>query len=118
MSQRPARLALQQRVASAIVEAAARGLAARGERASMHDVAEAAGLARATVYRYFPTRHALLEEVSRTALGEAAARLAAARLDEVPTDEAVRRATRALVEAGDAFVVIARARDGGAEDPF
>ncbi len=42
---------LQQRVSGTILEAAAQVLARHGEQASMSDVAEAAGVARATVYR-------------------------------------------------------------------
>ena len=52
---------LQQRVTAAILDGAARLFAAQGEQASMTDVAAAAGVARATVYRYFPNRQALLE---------------------------------------------------------
>jgi TetR/AcrR family transcriptional repressor of mexCD-oprJ operon len=102
------RQALQQRVAGAIVDAAARVLADRGEHASMMDVAAAAGVARATVYRYFPTRDALLGEVARRAVDEAGARLAASRIAEVPAEDGVARAVRALTEVGDAFVVLAR----------
>src|SRR5215210_415006 len=91
------RPALQQRVADAILEAAARVLAAPGE-ASMAEVAAAAGVARATVYRYFPSRDALLEELADVAVGEAAARLASASIDEVSVDEGIGRAIRALVE--------------------
>jgi AcrR family transcriptional regulator len=110
MSKPAARPPLQERVASAILEAAARVLAARGEQASMHDVAAAAGLARATVYRYFPNRQALLDEVAEVAVLDAGARLAAARVDQVPVEEGVRRAVRALVEVGDPFLVLARER--------
>jgi TetR/AcrR family transcriptional regulator, mexCD-oprJ operon repressor len=45
---------LHARVSAAILEAAAAVLAERGEQASMADVAAAAGMARATVYRSFP----------------------------------------------------------------
>jgi AcrR family transcriptional regulator len=104
------RQALQQRVAGAIVDAAARVLAESGEPASMTDVAAAAGVARATVYRYFPTRVALLAEVARRAVDEAGARLLAARIDQVPPEEGIARAVRALTDVGDAFVVLARER--------
>src|ERR687885_1764534 len=106
---------LQARVSAAILEAAAAVLAERGEQASMADVAAAAGVARATVYRYFPNREALLEALGRLALEDAGERLSAARLAEVPVDEGLSRAVRALVTVGDRFVVLARER--GRPDP-
>jgi TetR/AcrR family transcriptional regulator, mexCD-oprJ operon repressor len=104
------RQALQERVAAAILEAAARALATGGEQASMNDVAAAAGVARATLYRYFPSRQALLDELGRVAAEEAGARLASARVEEVAAEEGVKRAVRALIEAGDPFTVVARER--------
>ncbi|MDQ3216711.1 MAG: TetR/AcrR family transcriptional regulator [Actinomycetota bacterium] len=104
------RQALQQRIADAIVEAAARTLASGGERTSMHDVATEAGVARATLYRYFPSRQALVEEVGRLAASDAGTRLLSARLGEVSVEEGVARAVRALVEVGDLFIVLARER--------
>src|SRR5918912_1793677 len=74
------RQALQERVAAAILEAAARVLATGGEQASMTDVAAAAGVARATLYRYFPSRQALLDELGGVAADEAAARVVCARV--------------------------------------
>src|SRR5918911_2194199 len=76
------RQALQERVAAAILEAAARVLAAGGEQASMNDVAAAAGVARATLYRYFPSRQALLDELARVAADEAGTPPASARGEE------------------------------------
>jgi AcrR family transcriptional regulator len=101
---------LQQRVSAAILEAAARVLSQRGELASMADVAAAAGVARATVYRYFPNREALLEELARAAVADAGERLAAASLDSVPVHEGVSRAVRALLAIGEPLVVLARER--------
>lgn len=106
----PARKALPERVATAILEGAAHTLAARGPAASMTEVAAAAGVARATVYRYFPNRQVLLEELAGRALGEIEARLGSARLDEVSTREGVNRVVRALVDVGDPFIVLARER--------
>src|SRR5919206_4620957 len=99
---------LHARVSAAILEAAAALLAERGEQASMADVAGAAGMARATVYRYFPNREALFEALGRLAVEEAGERLRAGRLDEVAVPDAFERAVRALVGVGDSFVVVSR----------
>ena len=99
---------LHARVSAAILEAAAAVLAERGEQASMADVAAAAGMARATVYRYFPNREALFEALGRLAVEEAGERLEAGRLQDVPVPEAFERAVRALVAVGDYLVVVAR----------
>ena len=93
--------------------AAAQVLAARGGGASMSDVAAAAGVARATVYRYFPNRQVLLAELAELAVRGAGDRLSSARIDEVPVDEGVARAVRALVEVGDPRGARARGRRGG-----
>ena len=101
---------LQERVSSAIVAAAAELLARRQGATHMSDVAAAAGMARATVYRYFPTREALLDRVAEVAMTDAGARLAEARLDSVAPEEGLARAVRALLDVGDYFVVLARER--------
>lgn len=110
MSAPASRPALQQRVAAAILEGAAELFALQGEQASMNDVAEAAGVARATVYRYFPNREALLGELALVAVNDVAARLASARIDEVAPEEGVARAVRALVDVGNWFVLLERER--------
>jgi TetR/AcrR family transcriptional repressor of mexCD-oprJ operon len=99
---------LHARVSGAILEAAAAVLAERGGQASMADVAAAAGMARATVYRYFPNREALLEALERVAVDEAGERLQAGRLDQIAVPDAFERAVRALVAVGDYFVVVSR----------
>src|SRR5919197_2341380 len=104
------RPALQARVSAAILDAAAQVLAARGEAASMSDVAAAAGVGRATVYRYFPSREVLLERLADLALTVAAERLASAGLENVSVEEGVARAVRVLVGVGDYFTVLARER--------
>src|SRR4026209_688112 len=101
---------LQQRVTTAILDGAARLFAAEGEQASMNDVAEAAGVARATVYRYFPNREALLDQLARAAVSDVDARMESARIDEVSPEEGIARAVRALVDVGDAFVLLTRER--------
>jgi TetR/AcrR family transcriptional regulator, mexCD-oprJ operon repressor len=110
MSEPAPRQTLQQRVAAAILDGAAQIFAVQGEQASMNDVAEAAGVARATVYRYFPNRETLLDELARAAVSDVDARLASARIDEVAPEEGIARAVRALVDVGDSFVLLARER--------
>ena len=101
----------------AIADAAANVFAAR-EQASMADVSEAAGIARATLYRYYPAREVLLERLWRVGLEDTADRLEAARLDRVPGGEGFTRAVRALVAVGDYFVVLVRERAGPARPDF
>jgi TetR/AcrR family transcriptional regulator, mexCD-oprJ operon repressor len=108
LGERSALPPLQQRVAEGIVEAAARAIAARGEQASMSDIASEAGVARATLYRYFPGRAVLLHELARVAARDARERLVSARIDEVGAREGVVRTVRALLDVGDAFVALAR----------
>ena len=110
MSEAAPRPALQQRVAAAILDGAAQAFAVQEEQASMADVAEAAGVARATVYRYFPTRDALLDELAQAAVADLEARLDSARIDQVPPEEGIARAVRALVDLGDSFVLLVRQR--------
>jgi AcrR family transcriptional regulator len=96
---------LHARVSAAILDAAAAVLAERGEQASMADVAAAAGMARATVYRYFPNREALFEALGRLAVEQAGERLQAGRLRDIAVPETFERAVRALV-AGKAVGLI------------
>ena len=84
----------------------------------MNAVAEAAGVARATVYRYFPNREALLEELAQAAMEDLEARLVSARVDEVPPEEGLVRAVRTLVELGDSFVLLARERLRSGSESF
>ena len=110
MSEPAPRHPLQQRVAAAILDGAARIFALQGEQASMNDVAAAAGVARATVYRYFPNREALLDALAAAAVGAVETRLTSARVDEVAPEEGIARVVRALVGLGDSFVLLARER--------
>ncbi|GAA5057489.1 hypothetical protein GCM10023259_041490 [Thermocatellispora tengchongensis] len=84
-------------MAAGILEISAGVLAERGEAASMADIAAAAGVARATLYRYFPNRDVLVRALTETALTDLAGRIADAKLDEVPVEVAIARMTRAVV---------------------
>src|SRR3989442_15356333 len=84
------------RTAAAILDGAAHALSEHGSSANMTNVAAAAGVSRATLYRYFPDREALLDALASHALAEAAARLADAGLEHAPVEEAIERIVRAL----------------------
>jgi AcrR family transcriptional regulator len=108
------------RTPATILDTAAHLLAERRD-ASMNDIAAAAGVGRATLYRYFPTRDALVQALADEALAELAARLADARLDRAPFPEALQRLCRAVLAVGDRYVVLLdeatalRGRDTGYE---
>ena len=70
------------------------------------DVAEAAGVARATLYRYFPTRERLLQDLTATAIDMTATRLAEADLDAVPVAEAIARVARVVAASGSKYAAL------------
>ena len=88
------RTAIHDRVAEAILDATADLFAEGGEPPSMSDVAGAAGISRATLYRYFPTREQLLEALAAIAIDTTATGLAQADLDAVPVPEGIARIAR------------------------
>jgi len=65
-------------------------------RASIEDIARAAGVSRQTVYAHFPTREALLDAIMERATTEVTAAFDAAGLDEAPPAVALVR----LLDAG------------------
>ena len=100
------------RTPAAILATAARVLAERPD-ASTGDIAAAAGVGRATLYRYFPTREALLEALEAQAHEELAARITDAGLDRVPVPEALERLLRAFLAVSDCYVVLVREHELG-----
>ena len=99
--------AIDNRVAEAILDAAADLLAQGGEPPSLTDVAAAAGVARATLYRHFPTRERLLQALTTAARDATAARLAEADLDAVPVTEAIARVARVIASGGSKYAAVA-----------
>jgi TetR/AcrR family transcriptional regulator, mexCD-oprJ operon repressor len=83
-----------------IVDAALVRLADHPE-ASMQEIAEAAGVHRATVHRHFATRGELLRAVRVRALDEFQAVLADPELAALPAGAALERLTRRSLELGD-----------------
>ncbi len=98
--------AIHDRVAGAILDAAADLLAAGGEPPSLTEVAAAAGVSRATLYRHFPTRERLLEALGTAARDATAAGLAEADLDAVPVTEAIARLARVIAAGGSKYAAL------------
>lgn len=99
---------------AALLDAAADVLAASPE-ASLTEVANRAGLARATLYRHFENRDALLGAIQTEALERAAAALDGAGLPDCDTREGLRRAAAALVPLGMRFRILLT--EGSDADP-
>ncbi len=80
----------------AVLEAATR-LLAINPRASMQDIAAAAGISRATLHRLYPSRDELIEAIALVAVDKITAAYAAARMKEGTVLEALERLVTALV---------------------
>jgi len=85
-----------------IVEVAGRLLTA-DPGVGMAEVATAAGVGRATVYRHFPTRDALLLAIYETGIGTAAQAMRDCHIEEGSATEALSRLTRAWVDVIERF---------------
>lgn len=94
-----------QRHRSALLTAAADEFA-RNPEASMADVAQAADLTRATLYRHFSNRESLLKAIQAEALARASETLTACHLDEGSALEVLRRVIDALSKQGMRFRII------------
>jgi AcrR family transcriptional regulator len=110
---------LRDHVAAVILDKAAEILAERRESASLAEIAEAAGVARSTLYRYFPSRDALLRALADSAAREIQDRIGEARPDTVPVAEAIARITRGLIATGSKYIALAYLwpKPAGAADP-
>ena len=89
----------------AILEAAIGVLGAQPD-AGIAEVAAAAGVGRATVYRHFASREALIEALRLYASEEARQRFAEARVEEGGPVEALERIVAAMLALGDRYRVI------------
>lgn len=98
--------ALRDLTAAAIIDSAAKLIAERGEAASMEEIAGAAGVGRATLYRYFPSRDELLRAMAIASVQELRLRIAEANLNEVGFDEAIARLARGIIATGSRYVAV------------
>lgn len=89
-----------------ILEAAATAIAARGPAVSMAEIAAAAGIGRATLYRYYPTREALVTGLVLDALDQLADAIQDAELDTVDLREGVARLGRAFLGTATRYAAI------------
>lgn len=99
--------ALRDRTAAAIIDSAATVLAKHGAATSMNAIASAAGVSRATLYRYFPNREALLHAMAMASIEELAARIADANLQGVPVEQAIPRLVRGFITVGSKYTALA-----------
>jgi len=97
-------------ISAAVPDAAAIVVSVAGPAASMEDIAAAAGIGRATLYRYFPSRDELLRTLANAALDEVHRSLCEAELDRVPVPEALARIARALVTCGSKYAFLVNER--------
>jgi TetR/AcrR family transcriptional regulator, mexCD-oprJ operon repressor len=97
---------LRDHTAAAIIESAATVLAERGPAASMEEIASSAGIGRATLYRYFPNREALLSAMAAASVRELAARVREADLEAVPFEEAIARLARGIISTGSKYIAL------------
>lgn len=93
------------RTRSVILDAAARVLGRRPD-AAMADIAEEAGIGRATLYRYFPTRESLLRGVGDAGIAEVTEAFAAANLDGLPVDHGIARITSVCLRFGAKYAAM------------
>lgn len=100
-----------------ILEAATSVIAARGPATSMAEIAAAAGVGRATLYRYYPTREALVTGLMRDALDEVVTAVEAAELDTVDVREGVARLGRAFLGTAARYATLVHFGVGGDDKP-
>ncbi|MGI5440477.1 TetR/AcrR family transcriptional regulator [Streptomyces shenzhenensis] len=96
-----------QRTRSAILDAAARVLGRQPD-AAMAEIADEAGVGRATLYRHFPTRESLLRGVAKVGIAELADAFDAAHLEEFPADRAIARIIAVYLREGAKYAAVIR----------
>jgi AcrR family transcriptional regulator len=101
----PSKTSVRSRTRGAILAAAAVVLA-RDRAATLPDIAEAAGVGRTTLHRYFPDRESLIEAAVEDSIQAISQSVAEAALDQGPSMDAMRRAVAAMVAVGDRLMFV------------
>ena len=101
----PSKTSVRSRTRGAILAAAASVLA-RDRAATLPDIAEAAGVGRTTLHRYFPDRESLIEAAVEDSIQAISQSVAEAALDQGPSMDAMRRAVAAMVAVGDRLMFV------------
>src|SRR5580698_3265702 len=96
---------VRNRTRGAILAAAASVLA-RDRAATLPDIAEAAGVGRTTLHRYFPDRESLIEAAVEDSIQAIYQSVAEAALHQGPSMDAMRRAVAAMVAVGDRLMFV------------
>jgi AcrR family transcriptional regulator len=94
--------------ARGILTSAARTFADRGSAVSMTEIAARSGVGRATLYRHFPTREILLQELQRVVVESVGHGLRAAELESLSAPEALDQAVRVVLAVGHEYAVVIR----------
>jgi TetR/AcrR family transcriptional repressor of mexCD-oprJ operon len=90
---------MTERTRAVILEAAARVLGRRPD-AAMADIADEAGVGRATLYRHFPTRESLLQGAEEAGIAELTEGIEAANLGDLTVERAIARLTSVFMRTG------------------
>ena len=101
----PSKTSVRSRTRGAILAAAASVLA-RDRAATLPDIAEAAGVGRTTLHRYFPDRESLIEAAVEDSIQAIYQSVAEAALHQGPSMDAMRRAVAAMVAVGDRLMFV------------
>ncbi|MBB5166168.1 TetR/AcrR family transcriptional regulator [Mycobacterium sp. AZCC_0083] len=88
-----------ERTRAVILEAAARVLGRRPD-AAMAEIADEAGVGRATLYRHFPTRDSLLQGAEEAGIAELTEGIEAANLGGLSVERAIARLTSVFMRTG------------------
>lgn len=83
----------------------------------MSEIAEEARVGRATLYRHFPTREALVRGVQDIGVTELLEALDAAELDSLPADRAIARITHVFLRTGAKYAAVVSQDDEHTDHP-